>query len=76
MPPKNAITRWEVTDFKLREPYAEFFIDHNFELGRELPYVLELFNFIINETEHFNLMCHELEAIKTYRPVDNVLVVL
>jgi hypothetical protein len=34
MPPKNAITRWEVTDFKLREPYAGFFKDSNFELGR------------------------------------------
>ena len=34
MPPKNAITRWEVTDFKLREPHAGFFKDSNFELGR------------------------------------------
>jgi hypothetical protein len=34
VPPKNAITRWEITDFKLREPYAGFYKDGNFELGR------------------------------------------
>jgi len=44
--------------------------------GRELPSVLELFNLIINETEHFTLMCHELEAIRSYTPADKALVVL
>lgn len=34
VPPKNAITRWEVTDFKLREPYAGFYKVGNFDTGR------------------------------------------
>lgn len=34
VPPKNAITRWEVTNFKLREPYAGFYKNGNFDTGR------------------------------------------
>lgn len=34
LPPKNKITRWEVTDVTLNEPYANFIKDHNFDRGR------------------------------------------
>lgn len=34
VPPKNAVTRWKVVSYKLKEPYAGFFKTGNFELGR------------------------------------------
>ncbi len=34
VPPNNAITRWEVIDYKLKEPYAEFLKSKDFECGR------------------------------------------
>ena len=44
--------------------------------GREKPTVLELFNFIINETDQYIVICNELEAIRAYQPKDEALVMV
>lgn len=49
--PKKIISRWDVVDFKLEEPYAGFFYSGNFECGRAEHLLLELFEYIFSNHE-------------------------
>lgn len=45
-------------------------------IGREQPSVLELYNFIIETSDHYSNLCKELEAIRSYEPKDEALVMV
>ena len=44
--------------------------------GREQPNILELYNFIIEKTEHYSNLCNEVEEVQRYTLSDEALVLL
>jgi hypothetical protein len=61
---------------KLNPPYDLMVDLDKVTIGREQPTVLELYNFIIETSDHYSNLCEELEAIRTYQPKDEALVML
>lgn len=65
-----------VSVVKLDPPYNLMVDLEKVPFGREQPSVLELYNFIIETSDHYSNLCKELEAIRSYEPKDEALVMV
>jgi len=69
--PKQVNSRWEVVSVKLKEPYAGFFKDNNFERGRQTntadePILLQMFEALLNHQsfkESLDSLNHLVETL-------------
>lgn len=66
----------KVVDFKTREPFATLLKTPNVLNGREQPSALELYNFIIDTSDHYDNLCDELQGFTQYQSVGEVKVLL